>query len=49
VKELSKDHPDERIKDDVFEQIVDFTLSEQYTGVNGVMLEYVKHQVLIFC
>jgi len=37
VKELSKDHPAGRTKEDIFEQIIDFTLSEQYVGVKSLV------------
>ena len=37
MKELSKDHPVGRTKEDVFEQILDFTLSEQYMEVKSLV------------
>jgi len=37
IEKVFKNHPSGRTKEDVFEQIINFTLSEQYMGVKGLV------------
>jgi len=37
IEKLFKNHPSGGTKEDIFEQIVSFTLSEQYTAMKGLV------------